>query len=91
MAITFDRSLLKLEDNIAPNFKTCTPSATANQTVDGHYPRGIYVGTGGTLNLVNKDLETVSFVNVPSGFSLKGMCFVAVLATSTASDIVLIG
>lgn len=50
--------------------------------------RGIFVGTGGNVNLVTAGGETVLFTNVPNG-TLLPVVTKGVLATSTtASDIV---
>ena len=65
------------------------PSATDDIKLDNNRQGGcvLYIGTGGTLNVITAGGDTISFLNVPSGITLP-VNVKRVLATSTAANIV---
>jgi hypothetical protein len=71
-----------VSQSIAKTAGAVTPHATNPN--NWHY---LYVGTGGTLNLVSENGDSFSLANVPNG-SWVWVRTSKVLATSTASDIV---
>ena len=89
---TVDRTKLKLDEFITGSFVEVTPSDSVEITVQGHYPRAIYVGVGGDINLVNSEGTAVLWQNVPTGTFIKGVAFAYVMNTSTtATGIIAIG
>lgn len=87
-----DLNLFKLDQFLTGSFVSVTPSDTVPVTVNGHYPRAMYVGSGGNISLVNDAGNAVLWENVPTGTFIKGVCYTYVMATSTtASSIIAIG
>ena len=87
-----DKTLFLRRENVTENFVEVTPSDTVPVLLNGKYPRGFYVGSGGDLELVNGDGVSVIWQNVPTGTIVKGVSFAYVMAASTtASGIIAIG